>query len=297
MTCSRNRHSASDGRQPAAGIRHSSLVTRHFLLCIAFAALAANAAERPVAPDGYPHLLWHDEFDGGPLDTGKWSRIPNPNETRMAGDWIKYMSLRDDLVQVRDGSLLLIGVANDNLEADERPFLTGGVWTKELFAFKYGKVEIRARVEDQKGAGPAFWMLPQGQKWPEGGEIDIVERLNSDDFVYQTCHSAWTVKMGNVKKPPQGGKGKIVPGEYNVFGLERTPDALVWTVNGKETFRYPRTDAHPLQWPFTTPFYLLLDMQLGGRWAGKVDASTLPVRTYVDWVRVWTAEPPQPTGN
>ena len=81
MTCSRNRHSASDGRQPAAGIRHSSLVTRHFLLCIAFAALAANAAERPVAPDGYPHLLWHDEFDGGPLDTGKWSRIPNPNET------------------------------------------------------------------------------------------------------------------------------------------------------------------------------------------------------------------------
>lgn len=95
MTCFGNRHSASDG-------------------------------ERPVAPDGYPHLLWHDEFDGGPLDTGKWSRIPNPNETRMAGDWIKYMSLRDDLVQVRDGSLLLIGVANDNLEADERPFLTGG---------------------------------------------------------------------------------------------------------------------------------------------------------------------------
>ena len=247
-----------------------------------------DKADRPVAPDGYPHLLWHDEFSCGMLDTGKWSRIPGPGKS----PWNKYMSLRDDLVQVVDGNLVLVGVANDDLKADGRPFLTGGVWSKGLFSFTYGKAEIRARFENQKGSWPAFWMLPEGLKWPDGGEIDIVERLNSDAFVYQTCHSAWTFRMGNGKKPPQGGRGDIVQGEYNVFGLERTPDALVWTVNGKETFRYPKTDAHPLQWPYTTPFYFLLDMQLGGDWAGAVDASTLPVRTYIDWVRVWTAEPP-----
>ncbi len=239
---------------------------------------------------GYSRLLWHDEFDGDTLDQGVWSRIPGPGRS----PWDKYMSLRDDLVQVRDGNLVLIGVANDDLKADERPFLTGGVWTKQKFSFTYGKVEIRARFENQKGAWPAFWMLPEGAKWPDGGEIDIIERLNADAFVYQTCHSAWTYTMKNGKNPPQGGRGDIVQGEYNVYGLERTLDALIWSVNGKETFRYLRTDAHPLQWPYTTPFYLLLDMQLGGDWAGDVDASTLPVRTYIDWVRVWTQEPPTP---
>ena len=244
-------------------------------------------SSQPVAPDGYPHLLWHDEFDGTSIDTAKWSRIPGPGKS----PWNRYMSLRDDLVQILDGNLVLVGVANDDLKADDRPFLTGGVWSKGLFSLTYGKAEIRARFENQKGSWPAFWMLPEGLKWPDGGEIDIIERLNSDPFVYQTCHSAWTFKMKNTKNPPHGGKGAIVQGEYNVFGIERTPDALVWTVNGKETFRYPRTDAHPLQWPYTTPFYFLLDMQLGGSWAGDVDAATLPVRTYIDWIRVWTAEP------
>lgn len=239
------------------------------------------------APEGYSTLLWHDEFDANTLDDAKWTRIP-PSQSKQVPDWLQYTSLRPDLTAVKEGCLILSGVKNDDLKSDPRPFLQGQVWTKNKVSFLYGMVEIRAKFEDQKGAWPAFWMLPDHGKWPDGGEIDIIERLHSDPFVYQTCHSLWTFTMKQTTNPPHGGKAQIVPGEFNLYSLEWTPDALVWYVNGKESFRYPRTNAHPAQWPYdASPFYLLLDMQLGGAWVKEIDPATLPVQVLIDYVRVW----------
>ena len=250
--------------------------------------LAAGCASQPEPippPRADLKLIWNDEFEGATLDPLKWERIPAPGENPSA--WRKYTSLRSDLVEVKDGDLILRGVANDDLKADPRPYLQGQVWTRNLFSYFYGLIKIRAKFEDQKGAWPAFWLLPDGLSWENGGEIDIMERLNSDPFVYQTCHCKWSLVLKK-KVPRSGGKGDIDPGEYNVYGLEWTPDELIWSVNGKETFRYPRTGEAPEQWPFSQgPFYLLLDMQLEGAWVGPVDPSTLPVATYIDYVRVW----------
>lgn len=253
---------------------------------------AKNAAEAEIlktAPEKYPRLLWHDEFDGTKLDPAKWSVIPSDLRPTGVPNWRQYTSEREGLVTITDGCLVLKGIVNPEKDADPRPYLQGQVWTKDKFSYQYGKIEIRAKFEDQKGAWPAFWMLPQGGKWPDGGEIDIMERLNGDAFVYQTCHSAWTVKKKQGQNPPQGGKAAIKQGEFNVYGFEWTEKELIWSVNGKNTFTYPRTDADPTQWPYTTPFYLLLDMQLEGSWVGKADPATLPVSLYIDWVRVWAA--------
>jgi len=247
------------------------------------------------APAGYPHLLWHDEFDSAPLDLTKWSRIGCSMEMR--GDWIRCTSSREDLVSFQNGCLVLTGVVNTDKAVDPRPYLQGQVWTQGKFSFQYGKIEIRAKFEDQKGAWPAFWMMPDSYvsglaKWPDCGEIDIMERLNSDPFVYQTCHSKWNVTMEQKDNPPKSGKGTFRQGEFNVYGLEWTENELIWSVNGVTTHRYPRTNADPAQWPFSNgPFYLLLDMQLGGSWVGEVDPSTLPVNVWIDYVRVWTKAP------
>ena len=235
--------------------------------------------------------VWRDDFDGPALNEKDWSRI-GPGRSA----WNRHMSERPDLVELKDGKLVLWGKLNSDTNADPRPFLTGGVWTRRKRIFSRGRIEVCAKFEDhQKGAWPAFWTVGDeasgdSRGWPWNGEIDIVERLNGDDFVYQTVHSAWTVKKGQGKNPPQGGKGKIRQGEYNVFGVEIGPDALVWFVNGRETFRYPRTGADDLQWPFTVPQHLKLDQQLGGSWAGEVAVETLPVATYVDWVRYLVPE-------
>lgn len=228
-------------------------------------------------------LRCFEDFNGSQLDGKLWRRI-----RKGGSDWNRHMSKREDLVAVSGGQLHLHGVKNGDLAQDRRPMLTGGVSTKGRFAMKYGKVEVRCRLEAQKGAWPAIWMMPENcssVKWPDCGEIDIIERLNFDNFVHQTVHSAWTKK--NPANPPYSGKGKIDPDGWNIFGLEWTPESIVWTVNGEVTHSYRKVGDDPLRYPWTTPFFLMIDMQLGGEWVGRVDMNTLPVSMHIDWVKFY----------
>lgn len=241
---------------------------------------AGNATEE--APVVWK-LKYTEDFKGNKLDEQLWSRI-GPG----AVDWNRNMSLRPDLVEVKNGQLHAYGVKNNDLSADKRSVLTGGVTTKGRLAVKYGKVEVKCKLEGQKGAWPAIWMMPEppAPTWPDCGEIDIVERLNSDSFVYQTVHSKWTAKhSGN---PPSGGKGAIKPNDWNIYALEWTPEQIVWKVNGKETHKYPNIGNDPARYPWTVPFYLKIDMQLGGKWVGEVDETTLPTAMHVDWVKFYS---------
>ena len=237
-------------------------------------------------------LLWSDEFNGTKLDETRWNRCD-----KGPSDWNRHMSARADLAELKDGALVLWGKANTDTNADVRPFLTGGVTSRGKGTFGLGKVEMRVKFENhQQGAWPALWLMPnqvdaKGRGWPWGGEIDVVERLNGDSFVYHTVHSGWTLRKKHDQEPPHGGKAPIRQGDWNVYALEVQPEALIWSVNGKETLRYVKTNCGDAdQWPFGTPFYVLMDMQLGGSWVGKVNVSTLPVRMFIDWIRVYEKE-------
>ena len=260
-----------------------------FILHSAFCAFGAPARTTKMKPTG--PLKWDlkftEDFKGDRLNPKLWARIPDPEQGVKCPDWLKHMSLRDDLIAVKDGQLHLYGVRNDDRSSDSRPVLCGGVTTKGLFNMRYGKIEVKVRLEANKGAWPAIWLMPQTSSytWPMCGEIDVIERLNSDPFVYQTVHSGWTAK--NKSKPPSSGKGKIKPDEWNVFGMEWTPTKITWLVNGSVTHSYPKVSDEQERWPWTVPFYLMIDMQLGGTWVGSIDESTLPVAMHVDWVKFY----------
>lgn len=231
-------------------------------------------------------LVWKDDFKGKKLDTSKWSRIPQGNS-----DWNRHMSMDDRCFELKDGVLRLHGILNPDTSVDKRPFLTGGIWSKGKFAFQYGRIEIRARLGSAKGAWPAIWMLAELErygKYPRNGEIDIMEHLNFDDVIYQTTHSYYTLNLGEKENPPYYGTAKVNPGEYNVYGISWYPDRIVYQLNGKDTFTYPRVEGeNPAQWPFDQPFYILIDQQLGGSWVGEVDPEQLPVTMEIDWVKVY----------
>lgn len=154
--------------------------------------------------------------------------------------------------------------------------------------FTGGRIEVCAKLQGAQGAWPAIWMLPEGANWPNGGEIDIMERLNHDSIAYQTTHSYYTQVLGEKTNPPHGGVNKINPTEYNIYSVDIYPDSLVYAINHKHTYTYPRiqTDKEG-QFPFFQPYYLLIDMQLGGAWVGNVNPAELPVEMHIDWVRYY----------
>lgn len=236
------------------------------------------------APEEPWVLEWEENFDQPSLlDTTIWGKIP-----RGTSDWNNYMSDFDSCYALRDGQLILRGINNDYLPADTAPYLTGGVYSKGKVAFADVRIDIRARLHGATGAWPAFWLLPD-TTWPDGGEIDIMERLNNDTLAYQTVHSTYTHTLGIKDHPKQGGTGAIDRDDYNIYSVELLRDSLVFFINGQHTLTYPRIETdQPGQFPFADhAFYLLLDMQLGGNWVGKVDSTDLPVEMEIDWVRFY----------
>ncbi|MEG1580923.1 MAG: glycoside hydrolase family 16 protein [Bacteroidaceae bacterium] len=232
--------------------------------------------------EGNYELDWEDNFDGTSFDTNSWTRIP-PATYSPPPAWLKYMSTNDALFGMSKGELILRGKNNTFDATDQRPYLCGGVYSKDKKTFEGGRVEIRAKYTSAQGAWPAIWMMPaENGPWPYLGEIDIMEHLNYDNLVYQTAHNGYTVNGGTT--PPKSSTTRIDKTTWNTYSVEMLQDTLNFFVNGSKRLVYPRTGVKD-QFPYNRAFYLLMDMQLAGPWPGNVDPSTLPVEMRIDYVR------------
>ena len=152
-----------------------------------FFILSCAQKKESIEKTGKWEISWEETFNSTKLDSSKWNIIQRNN-----ADWGNYMSNHEDCIKIEDGKLYLRGIVNDDLKKDTAKYLTGGIDTKGKFSFQYGKIEIKAKLENAKGAWPAIWMLadkPKYGKYPKNGEIDLMEHLNYDDEVYQTVHS------------------------------------------------------------------------------------------------------------
>ncbi|MDD2597726.1 MAG: glycoside hydrolase family 16 protein [Kiritimatiellae bacterium] len=247
---------------------------------------------KPVDPTKWK-LLWQDEFDGTKLDDSKWALCK-----RGKADWMNTISDDPSLIKVANGTLLLRGIQNNNLDKDPSPYLTGAITSKDKFTFQYGKVQVRARFKSAQGAWPALWMLGQDRGWPDNGEIDLMEHLNFDDIVYQTVHSSYTLNIDKTNTPKKGTTCKIERDRWNTYGCEWDADKIIFTVNGEPTLSYPRLpEKGEKQWPFNQPFYFILSMQIGGNWvngSGPTNPAHYPASMEIDWVRVYSPHPTTP---
>lgn len=259
---------------------------RLILSALVGVALTASAVEA----EGRWQLVFQDNFDKGQLDPATWVLTP-----RGVHDWNNYMSEDPRLFVWTDSSLILRGIPNDN-PADTAAFITGGFWSKDVKAFAPGRYEVRARFKSAKGAWPAIWLLPfyPQTEWPYSGEVDIMEHLNHDNYVWQTVHSNWTqgLKHDNITHTVTA---EIDPEGWNTYAVEITPDGVRYFVNDRMTHFYMRQEGDDAvkggQYPFYCPQYLIIDMQLGGSWVGAVDAAELPAEMEIDWVKVYEEAP------
>lgn len=224
-----------------------------------------------------PNLLFEDNFDtNGTPDKTKWTLCP-----KMAGDsWGNYFSNSYDQAYVSNGNLVL------KAEKVNGVYKTGGVWSKGLFDFTYGKVEVRARLKTVQGGIPSIWLL-DSSGIPSEGEIDIVEQFNNDNFVYHTVWNNYIIKY-NKLDPIRSSTSKYNVGEYNTYTLNWTPEKLEYSVNGKIALTYPNlhltNEATLQQWPFKKSSFIILNFTLS--MGTTITDADLPGYMEVDWVRV-----------
>ncbi|MCF7923713.1 MAG: glycoside hydrolase family 16 protein [Candidatus Izimaplasma sp.] len=157
------------------------------------------------------------------------------------------------------------------------------IHTKDKFFFKYGKGEIVAKVPSGKGTWPAIWMMPQDNTyghWPRSGEIDIMEHTgNNKDLLYLCIH---TDKYNHTQKDQYfySVQKENIADQFHKFGFEWTEDHISYFIDGKKEHTYYRgeesKDITQKGWPFNQPFYLIINLAIGGTLGGKIDDSAFP---------------------
>ena len=237
-----------------------------------------------VATQGSWRLVWRDEFNqGGRPDPKKWTYergFVRNDEAQF------YTDDRRENARVENGRLV-IEARKDGFEG--HPVSSASLTTKGLASWTYGRIEVRAKIPTGKGAWPAIWTLGDGGRWPEDGEIDIMENVGMDpDRAVFTVHSTALDGKGKAS----WGTSTTVPhlaSDYHVYSIEWGPGAIEWKLDGKTVHVYGKAEPHGVAWTFDKPQYLLLNLAIGGAWGGQqgVDDAIFPARYEIDYVRVY----------
>ena len=257
-----------------------------------------SASFQPTESAEY-ELVFSDEFnqpDGSRFDESKWISCQ-----RQGATWNRWLADRPEVHFINDGKLVCRAVPNPYQDEDPVPMITGGVKSQGKFAFTYGKVECRALSNPWIGNFPAIWMMPadNSKGWPNAGEIDIWEVIDTDERSYHTIHSNWSYNLGNTGNPKSSFNTPVKLDRYHTYGLEWDAKSLNWYVDGRLVGTYEKsTDSSVLnqgQWPFDKHFYLILNQSVGnGAWAANADVNHVYETTF-DWIRVYQKKGQQNT--
>ena len=174
----------------------------------------------------------------------------------------------------------------------ERDYTSARLKTQGLFSQQYGKMEARLKVPRGQGIWPAFWMLGDAfatEGWPECGEIDIMENVGYEPAViHGTLHGPGYSGGGGLQGSYEHPDGKAFADDFHVYAVEWTPQEIRWFIDGEHYHTRTRDDAGVNRWAFDGPFFLILNVAVGGEWPGYPDETTVfPQRMVIDYVRVY----------
>jgi len=231
-------------------------------------------------------LVFSDEFETpGSPDPTKWGY----DLGYIANDEKQYYTSRPENVRVEGGNLVIEG----RKEAYQGyAYTSARVVTRGRFEFRYGRVEVRAKLPTGRGTWPAIWMLGTNidqVRWPTCGEIDIMENVGFDPLrVHASVHTAaynhviGTQKTASVTIADPSA-------DFHVYALEWYPDRIEAFVDGLRYFTFRNEGTGSRTWPFDQPEYLLLNLAIGGSWGGQqgIDDALFPKRFQVDYARVY----------
>jgi len=259
-----------------------------FLTACATAAPTETVATTPTPDwerDGWT-LVWQDEFDGPEINADHWTHEIGGHGWGNGEN--QYYTDSTDNSFIEDG-MLVIQALEQNLLG--KPFTSARLTTQGKVTQQYGRIEARIQIPTGTGIWPAFWMLGENFDtvgWPRSGEIDIMENIGSEPWVvHGTLHGPGYSGGSGVGASYRLPDRSPFHADFYVYAVEWEPDEIRWYVDDT---RYNTITANgvPGEWVYDQPFFILLNVAVGGRWPGYPDATTeFPQRMLVDYVRIY----------
>jgi beta-glucanase (GH16 family) len=259
--------------------------------------LSAAAQAPSPQPVALPwKLVWGDEFNGrngSGVDPSKWV-----SETG-GGGWgnneLEYYTNRLANAYQQNGNLVIKVVAEQYTGADgvTRNYTSARLKTHGKFSQTYGRFEARIRIPSGQGIWPAFWMLGDDIEkpgWPTCGEIDIMENVGKEPaLVHGTIHGPGYSGEHGIGSPYGLPGDARFAGDFHVYAVEWEPNVIRFYVDDHVyATRTPADLPKGTKWVYDHPFFLLLNVAVGGYWPGNPDATTVfPQTMLVDYVRVY----------
>ncbi len=230
-------------------------------------------------------LVWHDEFDDAALDEATWTFDVGGHG--WGNNELQVYTKRNENVRVENGQLIIEARREDFLD---REYTSARLKTQGLKAWQYGRVEARIRIPRGQGIWPAFWMLGSDiltHPWPGCGEIDIRENIGKEPAtVHGTVHGPGYSGAQGVGGPYELGQGAFAD-DFHVYAIEWDSAEIRWLVDDNSYLTVTPKDL-PDRWVYDHPFFIILNVAVGGNWPGVPDDTTVfPQIMAVEYVRVY----------
>jgi beta-glucanase (GH16 family) len=263
------------------------------LLLLVACGTAAPPTETAVPPTPTPDLtrdgwalVWHDEFEGPEINADVWTHEIGGHGWGNGEN--QYYTDDPDNAFIEDGMLVIQALERNYLG---KPFTSARLTTQGKLTQQYGRIEARIQIPTGKGIWPAFWMLGENYDtvgWPRSGEIDIMENIGSEPWVvHGTLHGPGYSGGSGVGAAYRLPDRSPFHANFHVYAVEWEPQEIRWYVD--DALYSTITPARlPGDWVYDQPFFMILNVAVGGRWPGYPDASTeFPQRMLVDYVRIY----------
>ena len=269
--------------------REKSLLFISFLLIAVFVIYSCETDETQTVAT-FSNLVMADEFDtDGAPNPGIWGYEIGTGQNGWGNNELQYYTDRPENVTVQNG-FLIITAKQEQFQGSN--YTSARLLTKGKLEQTYGRFEARIKLPNGKGLWPAFWLLGDDSNgteiWPQIGEIDIMEYVGDEPTtVFGTVHGPGYSGGQSISKSYELEGARFDSG-FHIFGIEWGPDYINWYVDDKLYSQITPEDV-PGEWVFNRgPFYIILNVAVGGSLPGNPDAETVfPQTMLVDYVRVY----------
>lgn len=238
-------------------------------------------------PDSGRKLIWSDEFDKKGLpDAAKWNY--DTGGSGFGNEEAQFYT-KDRLENARvENGKLIIEARRENW--DDKKYTSARLLTKGKFSFQYGTVEVRAKLPKGRGTWPAIWMMSEDmKKWPDDGELDIMEHVGyHQGYIHASVH---TKKYNHVLHTQKTDTLfiKDASDKFHVYKADWSPEKIEVYIDNQKFFTYENKEKSDEAWPFDKPYFIILNLAIGGFWGGKegIDDTIFPQKFEIDYVRVY----------